>query len=161
MLAALSHLKNLSRPLKIIHQIGGQADEAQIKQAYQNAGVAAEVHRFIHDMGNYYAHADVVVCRSGAGALAELALVGKPAILVPYPFASDNHQEANAREFVSAGAARMVLDRELDGARLAGELRGLLEGHASRTAMAACMRKLAMPNAAAAVVNEGMKVVNV
>lgn len=160
-LAALPYLKTLTRPLRVIHQIGAQADESAIMQTYKSAGVAAEVHRFIQDMGHYYHQADVVVGRSGASTLSELALVGKPAVLVPYPFAADNHQEANARAFVSEGAARMILDRELDGARLAGELRGLLEDNTSRLAMAACMKRLATPGAAAAIVSEGMKVVHV
>lgn len=161
MLAALPHLKALSRPLRVIHQIGAQGDEAAVAQTYKTAGVSAEVHRFIQDMGRYYHQADVVVGRSGASTLSELALVGKPAILVPYPFAADNHQEANARAFVSEGAARMILDRELDGARLAGELRGILEYGTTRQAMAACMKRLATPDAAADIVNEGMGLLNV
>lgn len=161
MLAALPYLKTLSRPLRVIHQVGAQADEAAIAQTYKTAGVAAEVHRFIQDMGQYYHQADVVVGRSGASTLSELALVGKPAILVPYPFAADNHQEANAQAFVSEGAARMVLDREVDGARLAGELRGILEDSTSRLAMAACMKRLATPDAAANIVSEGMRMLNV
>lgn len=161
MLAALPYLKTLSRPLRVIHQVGAQADEAAIAQTYKSAGVAAEVHRFIQDMGHYYHQTDVVIGRSGASTLSELALVGKPAILVPYPFAADNHQEANAQAFVSEGAARMILDREVDGARLAGELRGILEDTTSRLAMAACMKRLATPNSAADIVNEGMRMLHV
>lgn len=160
-LSALPHLRNLTRKLRVIHQVGAQADEAQIAATYKSAGVAAEVHRFITDIGRCYREADVVVGRAGAGTLAELALVGRPAILVPYPFAADNHQEANARAYVSAGAARMILDRELDGARLAGELRGILEDPTSRQAMAACMKRLATPNAATQIVDEGMKLTHV
>lgn len=154
MLAALPYLKQLSRPLRIIHQIGAQADEAQMSAAYKAAGVKAEVQRFIHDMGNCYRQADVVLCRAGASSLAELALLGKPAILVPYPFAADNHQEGNARSFVSAGAARMILDHELNGPRLAGELKGVLEDRMSLNAMAACMKKLATPKAALHIVQQ-------
>lgn len=161
MIAALPYLKGLSRPLRVIHQVGAHADEAAIFRAYQAAGIPAEVHRFIRDMGRYYRQADVVVGRAGASTLSELALVGRPTILVPYPFAADNHQEFNARAFVSAGAARMILDRELDGPRLAGELRGLLEDHTSRPAMAACMKRLATPNAAADIVREGTGLMNV
>ncbi len=161
MLAALPYLRDLSRPLRVIHQVGAQADEGAIAKTYAAAGVKAEVHRFIQEMGPYYQMADVVVGRAGAGTLAELALVGKPAILVPYPFASDNHQEANAKTFVSAGAARMILDRELDGARLAGELKGLLEDRTSLNAMGACMQRLATPNAAASIVEEGMALLHV
>lgn len=161
MLNALPHLKNLTRPLRVIHQVGAQADAAQVEATYRSAGVTAEVHRFISDIGRCYREADVVVGRAGAGTLSELALAGRPAILVPYPFAADNHQEANARTYVSEGAARLILDRELDGARLAGELRGILEDHTSRMAMAACMRRLATPNAAAQIVGEGMTLTHV
>lgn len=161
MLAALPYLKNLSRPLRVIHQVGAGTNEANVAAAYRHAGVTAEVHPFIQDMGHYYRMADVVVGRSGAGTLSELALVGKPAILVPYPFAADNHQEANAQAYVSAGAARMILDRELDGARLAAELKGLLEDRTSLAAMTTCMKRLATPNAAAAIVEEGMTLVHV
>ncbi|PIR21366.1 MAG: undecaprenyldiphospho-muramoylpentapeptide beta-N-acetylglucosaminyltransferase [Deltaproteobacteria bacterium CG11_big_fil_rev_8_21_14_0_20_47_16] len=161
MLAALPYLKTLSRPLRVVHQVGSQADEKAIANVYRQAGVNAEVHQFIHDMGHYYRQADVVVARSGAGTLAELALVGKPAILVPYPFASDNHQEANAQAYVSEGAARLIPDQELDGPRLAGELKGLLEDHLSRKAMGTCMKQMATPNAAVDIVNEGMRLLNV
>jgi UDP-N-acetylglucosamine--N-acetylmuramyl-(pentapeptide) pyrophosphoryl-undecaprenol N-acetylglucosamine transferase len=161
MLAALPHLKNLSRPLRVVHQVGAGANEASVAETYRSAGVAAEVYRFIQDMGHYYRMADVVVGRSGASTLSELALVGKPAILVPFPFAADDHQAANAQAYVSAGAARLILDRELDGARLAGELKGLLEDRTSLNAMAHCMKRLATPTAAAAIVEEGMKLVHV
>lgn len=161
MLSALPHLRDLPRPLKVIHQVGAQADAAAIAQTYRAAGVAAEVYTFIPDMGRCYTAADVVVARAGASTLSELALTSRPAILVPYPLAADNHQEANARAYASAGAARMILDRELDGSRLAGELKGLLQDHMSRSAMATCMRSLATPTAAADIVAEGLGLLNV
>lgn len=161
MIAALPHLKDLSRPLRVIHQVGAGANVASVAETYRHAGVTAEVQSFIQDMGHYYRMADVVVGRSGASTLSELALVGKPAILVPYPFAADDHQAANAQAYVSAGAARLILDRELNGARLAGELKGLLEDRTSLTAMASCMKRLATPTAAAAIVEEGTKLLHV
>ena len=65
-----------------------------------------------------FAQADLVVCRSGAGAVAEVAAAGKPSVLVPFPFAADDHQRRNAEAFERAGAARLVADREMSGERL-------------------------------------------
>jgi UDP-N-acetylglucosamine--N-acetylmuramyl-(pentapeptide) pyrophosphoryl-undecaprenol N-acetylglucosamine transferase len=82
---------------------------------------------YLDDPRAAYAAADVVVARSGASTLAELAVTGTPAILVPYPYATDAHQMHNAARFVTAGAARVVTDRELDGVRLRAELDAVLE----------------------------------
>jgi UDP-N-acetylglucosamine--N-acetylmuramyl-(pentapeptide) pyrophosphoryl-undecaprenol N-acetylglucosamine transferase len=82
---------------------------------------------YLDDPRVAYAAADVVVARSGASTLAELAVTGTPAILVPYPYATDAHQMHNAARFVTAGAARVITDRELDGVRLRRELEAVLE----------------------------------
>jgi len=95
-----------------------------------------------------FAEADLVVCRSGAGALAELAAAGKPAILVPFPFATDDHQRHNAEAFQSAGAARLVLDGEMTGERLVREVRELAAARPLLDQMAANARALARPGAA-------------
>jgi UDP-N-acetylglucosamine--N-acetylmuramyl-(pentapeptide) pyrophosphoryl-undecaprenol N-acetylglucosamine transferase len=132
--------------LRIIHQTGADA-EAEVRAAYAAAGRAADVRPFIRDMRSAYAAADLVVCRAGATTIAELAALGKPAILVPYPYAADDHQRANAESLVRAGAARMVLDAEASGERLAVEVRALLAPEA-RAAMAVRIRGLARPDAA-------------
>ena len=95
-----------------------------------------------------FAEADLIVCRSGAGALAELAAAGKPAILVPFPFATDDHQRHNAEAFQSAGAARLVLDGEMTGERLVREVRELAAARPLLDQMAANARALARPGAA-------------
>ncbi len=140
--AALSDVPGL----RLIHQTGADA-EAAVRAAYTGAGLDADVRAFITDMGAAYAAADVVVCRAGATTIAELAALGKPAILVPYPYAADDHQRANAESLVRAGAARMVLDIEATGERLAAEVRALLAPDA-RATMAANVRALARPDAA-------------
>ena len=140
--AALADLPGL----RVIHQTGAAA-EAAVRAAYTAAGLDADVRAFIGDMGAAYADADLVICRAGATTIAELAALGKPAILVPYPYAADNHQRANAESLVRAGAARMVLDAEATAERLAAEVRAL---HAPvvRAEMAARVRALARPDAA-------------
>ncbi|MET0401237.1 MAG: glycosyltransferase, partial [Cystobacter sp.] len=85
-------------------------------------GVEAEVVEFIDDMSSAYARASLVVCRAGATTLSELMVAKKASILIPFPFATDNHQEVNAREMVSAGAALMYRESELTGEKLAAEI---------------------------------------
>ena len=120
---------------------------------YADAGVAAECHAFIQDMASAYQRADLVIGRAGATTVAELAITGKPAVFIPYPFAADNHQEINAREMAEAGAALMFKQSELTPDRLAGALRPLIGDAARRAEMGATMKALARPRAAATVVD--------
>ena len=143
----LPHLAPLKSSLAIRHQTG-QSDLARVRAAYTEAGFEAEVAPFIHDMAAAYGAADLVVCRAGATTLAELAALAKPAILVPYPHAVGNHQELNARAFERAGAAEVILDRELAPEHLAARIRVLLEDEDRRSAMSAAARRLARPEAA-------------
>jgi UDP-N-acetylglucosamine--N-acetylmuramyl-(pentapeptide) pyrophosphoryl-undecaprenol N-acetylglucosamine transferase len=142
----------VERPLAIVHQTGARDRDATAAK-YAAAGVAAEVHAFITDMASAYVAADVVVGRAGATTVAELALAGKPAVLVPYPFAADNHQEHNAREMAEAGAALMLRQAELTAASLADALRPILAEPSRRSAMATAMRAFARPRAAADIVD--------
>lgn len=137
--------------LRVTHQTG-RGGVAAVREAYEKAGVPADVREFIDDMGAAYASADLVVCRSGATTLAELASVGKAAILVPYPRAADDHQRANAEVVEAAGAARMILDAELDAERLAGEIEAIVASPSRREAMERASSSLARPDAAARVV---------
>ena len=104
---------------------------------------------FIKDMTEPYAWCDLVVCRAGATSLSELAAVGCPALLVPFPHATDDHQTHNAASLVEAGAAVMVAERELDSARLVGEVTSLLGDHDKLADMRAKMLGAAKPRAAA------------
>lgn len=133
--------------LRVVHQAGAEA-EAAVRAAYAAIGAPAEVHAFIADMGSAYAAADLVICRSGATTVAELAALGKPAILVPYPHAADDHQRANAESLVRAGAARMVLDAEATGKRLAAEVQELRSVPAELEDMSRCVRQFARLDAA-------------
>ena len=97
-----------------------------MKKAVAGARHPVSVNAFLTEMNDAYALADVVVCRAGAMTLSEIAACGLPSILVPYPYATDDHQTQNGQEIVDRGAAVMVADRELDGPRLAKEVERLL-----------------------------------
>lgn len=90
-----------------VRQQASKADLERVRANYQHLGIPAEVEPFIQNMGDAYREADLVICRSGATTVAELASVGKPALFVPYPFAADDHQTANARAMVRAGGGWM------------------------------------------------------
>jgi UDP-N-acetylglucosamine--N-acetylmuramyl-(pentapeptide) pyrophosphoryl-undecaprenol N-acetylglucosamine transferase len=151
MLAAAPELARLR--LAIVHQTG-EADRARVAEAYEKAGVAAEVIAFERDMPARYRWADLALCRSGAVTVAELALAGLPALLVPYPYAADDHQAANARELAAAGAARLLDARAFGAPALLGELRALLAEPARLGAMGAAAAARARPEAARAIVDE-------
>lgn len=136
----------------VVHQTGAKDVEA-IREVYAKAGVSAEVHAFIQEMAKEYAKADVIVARAGATTVAELAIAGKPAIFIPYPFAADNHQEINAREMAASGAALMYRQAELTPEILAKTLKDLLGDDARRAQMGSAMKALAKPGAAATVVD--------
>ncbi|MCC7496280.1 MAG: undecaprenyldiphospho-muramoylpentapeptide beta-N-acetylglucosaminyltransferase [Bryobacterales bacterium] len=138
------------RAVRIIHQTGA-AEFAATREAFATCGLEGEVVEFIDDMAAVFSRADLVVCRSGAGAVSELAAAGKPSILVPFPFATDQHQLHNAEALAAAGAARLVLDQELDGQRLFREVSALAGGETTLETMGRAARSLARPGAAGRV----------
>jgi UDP-N-acetylglucosamine--N-acetylmuramyl-(pentapeptide) pyrophosphoryl-undecaprenol N-acetylglucosamine transferase len=133
--------------LRVVHQTGS-ADAEWVEQRYREWGVEAQVFPFVHDMANAYGHAHLVVCRAGATTLAELAVLGRPAILIPYPFAADDHQRTNADVFVRRGAAEMILDADLSGERLATVVLALVHDRKRLATMGDAARRLAMTDAA-------------
>jgi UDP-N-acetylglucosamine--N-acetylmuramyl-(pentapeptide) pyrophosphoryl-undecaprenol N-acetylglucosamine transferase len=141
-------------PLAIVHQTGDKGLEATVKR-YADAGVAADCRAFITDMASAYQRADLIICRAGATTVAELAISGKPAVFIPYPFAADNHQEINARDMADAGAALVFKQSELTSSpgKLADALRPLVADAARRAEMSARMKALARPRAAATVID--------
>ena len=110
------------RNLQVLHQTG-EKDAAEVAAAYRDAGVKAVVLPYIRDMAGAYASADLVVGRSGATTVAELAVCGKRAVLVPFPFAADNHQEYNARTLAARGQAEVIIQKDLTPMGLAGIIR--------------------------------------
>ena len=134
-------------PVRIVHQTGVSGFEA-LRDAFRESGLEGEIVPFITDMPAAFEQADLVVCRSGAGAVSELAAAGKPSILVPFPFAANDHQTRNAEALERGGAARLVPDAEMSGPRLleaVGEL-GADPAALERTGEAA--RRFAKPGAA-------------
>ena len=152
MVAALSTMKQPMR-LRIVHQTGTH-DRDAVADAYKRAGIDADVRAFFHDMAACYWEADLVVCRAGATTVAELTVMGKPAILIPYPFAADNHQERNAAVMVDAGAAQMIRERDLSSTDLAGRLDHLAETPHELADMASRSRMLGKPEAASHIVDD-------
>ncbi len=130
MIDALGHLEDLKDGLQFVHQTG-KNDLETVKKGYLEKGFAAEVLEFIDDMSAAYAKAELVICRAGATTLAELTVAKKASILIPFPFATDNHQEVNAKAMVDSGAALMFREAELDGKKLADQIREL-KGDPSR-----------------------------
>jgi UDP-N-acetylglucosamine--N-acetylmuramyl-(pentapeptide) pyrophosphoryl-undecaprenol N-acetylglucosamine transferase len=124
-LDSLEYLKDLFPKLNFIHQTG-ERDFDRVSLGYRKAGVAARVEKFITDMPECYRQASLVVCRAGSSTLSELAAVHRAAILVPFPFASDNHQEKNARLFVESGAAELMIQAKTNGKTLADKIRDLV-----------------------------------
>ena len=137
--------------LCLVHQTG-EADWNEVTQAYAQAGLQAEVQPFLYDMADQYRWADLVLCRAGASTLAELTTCGKPAILVPYPYAADDHQRHNAMALQRQGAAQVILDADLTGARLYEALEPLLWKPELLRQQAAQSRRLGRPQAADAIV---------
>ncbi len=144
---ALPHLADLREHLRITHQTGAR-DREQVEKGYRAVGFEPDVREFITDMSGAYAEADLVVCRAGAMALAELTVCKKPAILVPFPKAADNHQVQNAKSLVDAGAAVMIEERDLTGELLAREIRAILGSPERRERMARAAGRLGSPQAA-------------
>ncbi len=150
MVDAVRVLREQVAHLKVLHQTG-KADEDWVAGRYREMQVDAQVHAFVHDMGEAYGRADLIVCRAGATTLAEITALGKASILVPYPFAADDHQRSNAESLVSRNAAELILDADLDGETLARRI-GDLEHDRDRLArMANAAASLATPRAAAHV----------
>ena len=135
-------------PIRFVLQTGQPEYEA-LRAAFAETKLRGEVRPFIEDMPAAFAEADLVICRSGAGAVAELAAAGKPSVLVPFPFAADDHQLRNAEAFEAAGAARLVPDRELTGTKLFELITALARDRESLERMGSAARKLAHPGAAA------------
>lgn len=136
MIDALDHLQDIREQLHIVHQTG-KNDLETVRKGYADKGfeAQAQVVEYIEDMSSAYARAELVVCRAGATTLSELTVAKKASILIPFPYATDNHQEVNAQSLVKAGAALMFREAELTGEQLAREIRHLKEDPEKRRQM--------------------------
>jgi UDP-N-acetylglucosamine--N-acetylmuramyl-(pentapeptide) pyrophosphoryl-undecaprenol N-acetylglucosamine transferase len=131
-------------PIRITHQTG-ISGFGEIRDAFASSGMEGEVVPFLSDMPAAFADADLVVCRAGAGAVSELAAAGKPSILVPFPYAADNHQTRNAQAMERGGASRLVRDAEMTGEKLFEAVSRMV---ADLARMGEAARQFAKPGAA-------------
>ncbi len=154
MITALPSLSDLKDMLLIMHQTG-EADFETVRAAYLAAGWPgrATVTKYIDDMVAAFADVDLVICRAGATTTAELIAAGKASVMIPFPFAADDHQRKNAEALEAAGAAKLILQQDLSGERMAREIAMLAREPERITAMEQAGRKLARGDAAAAVVD--------
>jgi UDP-N-acetylglucosamine--N-acetylmuramyl-(pentapeptide) pyrophosphoryl-undecaprenol N-acetylglucosamine transferase len=134
--------------VRFLHQSGAGEAEA-LARDLAATGLDGAVSAFVADMPGAFGQASLIVGRAGANAVAEIAAAGKPAILVPFPFAADDHQTANARALEQAGAAVLIADAELDGKRLHEAIAGLMQDPQRLERMGLAARALARPDAAA------------
>lgn len=137
------------REVAIVHQTGA-GDFERVRAAYGDAlgTYPVELREYLHDMGNQYAKADLVIARSGTGTLSELAACGKVAILIPFPFASDDHQRKNADSLVQKDAAVLIVQKDLTPGRLRAEVDRLRADPDLRRRMSERVREFHVPDAA-------------
>ena len=147
MLEALDHLGALKDQLLFIHQTG-KNDVQHVRQGYADKGFSAEVVEFIDDMSEAYQKCELVICRAGATTLAELTVCKKASILIPFPFATDDHQTVNAQALVKTGAALCFQERDLTGEKLAEAIRNLKADPAALARMEKAAGLLGHPEAA-------------
>jgi len=156
MIRCLPVLQREAPGIHIIHQTG-ERDYNDALAGYENlvaaapsasAGFTYEIFKFIEGMPAAFARADLVVCRSGASTVAEIAAAGKPAVFVPFPRAADDHQRINAEALARHGAAVVVEESKLEGVWLAETIAALLQDSHRLRAMSQAARELAHPNAA-------------
>ncbi|MGK5089038.1 undecaprenyldiphospho-muramoylpentapeptide beta-N-acetylglucosaminyltransferase [Bdellovibrionota bacterium FG-2] len=152
-LDALSFLIDLKPRLRIIHQTG-ERDFERVKKGHEKTGFNSKVEKFIYEMRDAYASASLLICRAGSSTLSEIAAVGRAAILVPFPFASDNHQEKNARVFSDPAAAILMTQKGASGEDLARVIRTFIEEPKKLEALEEGVRKFYRPFAARDIVKE-------
>ena len=136
---------------RVVH-ITGKDDYLKIRETYESKGIPAYVSPFIENMEDVYGAADLVVCRAGGSTIAEVTARGLPAIYIPYPWASANHQEHNARWVCERGAGKLVLDAELAGQRLYDCMKRLMCDGEKRKELHLASRRLGKPEAAKLIV---------
>jgi UDP-N-acetylglucosamine--N-acetylmuramyl-(pentapeptide) pyrophosphoryl-undecaprenol N-acetylglucosamine transferase len=152
MMGALDQLQGIKSSLKIIHQTGKE-DLDFVSKEYREKGFDALVKPFIENIATSYQISDLVICRSGASTVAELAFCGKAALFIPYPYAAQNHQFINAKKLVDLGAARMILDQDLNGGMIAQTILHLYDHPEERVRMEEAIQRLGKPRATEEIVD--------
>ncbi len=150
---ALEHLAPFAGKLTFTHQTG-EGDFVKIRELYDRSKFAeADVRPFITDMFTEFANADLVICRAGATTCAELAAAGRGSIMIPLPTAADDHQRKNAEALQKAGAAKVLLQRDMNGETLAAAISKLIGDPAELKEMSAAAKKIGRKDAAEATAN--------
>lgn len=152
---ALAKAGIAARNLEVIHQTG-EAMRDEVEATYEELGIPARVVTFIHEIARAYSNAALVIARAGATTLAELCAIGRPSILIPFPFAADDHQTKNAKALEEQHASICIGESELDVDQLGATIADLLDDSARRQAMAQAARDHGRPDAAAAIVDDMM-----
>ena len=139
-----------------------EADYQTVASGYETNGWSEQAHatKYIDDMVAAFSEVDIVICRAGATSTAELIAAGKASIMIPFPFAADDHQRKNAEAMAAAGAAKMILQQELSAQRLADEIKALVNEPERLTSMEQAARNLSRGDAAAKVVDLVEETVN-
>ncbi len=154
MLSAVQRLRDVD----IRHQTG-VADEDRVRLGYQTHGHEADVMAFIDDMASAYAWADLVLCRAGASTVAELAVVGKPSVFIPFPHATHDHQTCNAQVMEKQGAALLFAETDLTHRDAIGAILELLHNQETLIAMGNAARHCARPHAAESVARSVLQLI--
>jgi UDP-N-acetylglucosamine--N-acetylmuramyl-(pentapeptide) pyrophosphoryl-undecaprenol N-acetylglucosamine transferase len=160
MLEALVYLAPYKDSFRIIHQTG-DTDHQRVSQIYRDKGMDSKIVKFIDDMAGVYQEANLVICRAGATTISELTLFGKASILIPFSFAANNHQEKNARVLLNNEAAKMVLDRDLNGKNLAEMITALASDPDTISNMEKAALKLGKPKATKDIVDICYEMLNI
>ena len=150
-LDAIPFLEDLKPRLRFIHQTG-EKDLDRVVEGHRKLGTQARVEKFIYDMPECYGASSLLVCRAGSSTLAEIAAVGRASVLVPFPYAADDHQQKNAELFVNAGAARLLVQFKSKGEDLARVIRELVADSSKVESMERSVRAFYRPQAALDVV---------
>lgn len=150
---AIDQLKDNWDELSVTHQ-AGKTDLDKVKKFYQDRKIKANVDRFFWDIDSEYKKAHLVICRSGAGTVTEMAIAGRPAVFIPFPYAADNHQFHNAKAYVEAGGAWCFEQKDLSSKALADLLIQCLKSKEDLISRAEKMKSLARPQAAEDVARE-------
>lgn len=156
----MPQLQKMGNKIRVVHQTGLSQMEA-VRKAYEQCGIQAVVTDFIVDMAEAYAQADLIICRAGATSLAEITVAGKAAVLIPYPWAANDHQMKNALAMSDAGAAVLIPEKELSGESLFSVIDGILRDESRLRLMEKNALKTGKGEAAATIVDECMKLIAV
>jgi UDP-N-acetylglucosamine--N-acetylmuramyl-(pentapeptide) pyrophosphoryl-undecaprenol N-acetylglucosamine transferase len=158
MVSALNSLGEFRTKIQFLHQTG-EKDYESVREAYRKAGFNGTVAPFIYQMAEAYAASDMVISRAGATTLAEITALGKPALLIPYPYAAGRHQEFNAIKLREMGAAFVAFEKEMSGEVLAKHIREMFENEPARNEMQRASRGLGRPEACGRIVDIALSLV--